>query len=138
MNRNEFRELARVRLAEAKVLLDGGYVDGAYYLSGYAIECALKACIARQTRRYDFPPRPNLARDMYTHNVRDLVFQAGLREELGDMLAGCTIFERHWTAVRDWSEESRYVRSWPQAATGLYVAITDRRHGVLRWLRQHW
>jgi HEPN domain-containing protein len=86
VNRDEFRELARIRLIEAKVLLDSGHYDGAYYLCGYAVECALKASIARKTSRHDFPPKPNLVRDMYTHNVRDLVFQAGLRETLADMV----------------------------------------------------
>ena len=46
MNRNEFQELAEVRIGEAGVLLAGGKSDGAYYLAGYAVECALKACVA--------------------------------------------------------------------------------------------
>ena len=46
VNRWEFRELATLRLAEAKALLDAGLPDGAYYLAGYAVECGLKACIA--------------------------------------------------------------------------------------------
>src|SRR3712207_6924003 len=49
-----FRSL---RLAEARALLDAGFPDGAYYLAGYGVECGLKACIARQTRQHDFPPR---------------------------------------------------------------------------------
>jgi HEPN domain-containing protein len=43
LNRRDFQELALVRLNEAKVLLDAGHFDGAYYLAGYAVECALKA-----------------------------------------------------------------------------------------------
>lgn len=58
MNRREFRELTTLRLAEARALLDAGLPDGAYYLAGYAVECALKACISRQTRQHDFPPAP--------------------------------------------------------------------------------
>ena len=56
MNRNDFRELAGIRLGEAKVLLDSDRYDGAFYLADYAVECALKACISRLTRRFDFPP----------------------------------------------------------------------------------
>jgi hypothetical protein len=138
VNRRDFQELARVRLAEAKLLLDNSMYDGAYYLSGYAIECALKACIARQTRQHDFPPKPNAVRDMYTHNVRDLVLRAELRDELDVAILGCPIFERNWFTVRDWSEESRYGRTSGPAAWGLYSAIVDRRHGVLRWLRRRW
>lgn len=43
LSRSDFQRLADVRIAEAKVLLDAGMWDGAYYLAGYAVECALKA-----------------------------------------------------------------------------------------------
>jgi HEPN domain-containing protein len=44
MNRDDFQQLADVRIAEAAVLLAQGNYDGAYYLAGYAVECGLKAC----------------------------------------------------------------------------------------------
>ena len=47
MNRLEFQQLAEVRVREAEALLAVGLWDGAYYLAGYAVECALKACILR-------------------------------------------------------------------------------------------
>ena len=52
-------------LKRQKALLDGGYPAGAYYLMGYAVECALKACIAKQTKRYDFPPKPSSVNAIY-------------------------------------------------------------------------
>lgn len=55
MNRAEFQELAVIRLNDAKILLDNHRYDGAYYLTGYVVESALKACIANRTREYDFP-----------------------------------------------------------------------------------
>lgn len=57
MDRKGLQELSNVRLKEAKALLKVGMADGAYYLAGYAVECALKACIAKETRRYDFPDK---------------------------------------------------------------------------------
>ncbi len=50
MNRSDFQRLTRLRLDEAKVLLANERYQGAYYLIGYAVECALKACIAKQTK----------------------------------------------------------------------------------------
>ena len=50
MNRADFQKLAEIRLEEAATLLNAGKFDGAYYLSGYAVECGLKACIAKQTK----------------------------------------------------------------------------------------
>jgi HEPN domain-containing protein len=57
VDRKGLQELSNVRLKEAKALLKVGMADGAYYLAGYAVECALKACIAKETRRYDFPDK---------------------------------------------------------------------------------
>jgi HEPN domain-containing protein len=66
-----------MRIADARVLLRAGRHQGAYYLSGYAVECGLKACIAKQVRRYDFPDRKTVA-DSYTHNLDQLLKVAGL------------------------------------------------------------
>ena len=138
MNRDDFRQLTRVRLAEAEFLLGGGYFDGAYYLSGYAVECALKACIARKTRRHDFPPKPTDVRDMYTHDLGRLVRLAGLESDRLTLVQSCSVFELNWSTVKDWSEESRYSHSGRDFAENLYLSITDRRHGIMRWLRKHW
>jgi HEPN domain-containing protein len=40
MNRADFQKLAELRIREAKVLLDSKHYEGAYYLAGYAVECA--------------------------------------------------------------------------------------------------
>jgi hypothetical protein len=45
--RRDFRTLAELRAEEARVLLRSRRQLGAYYLAGYAVECALKACIAK-------------------------------------------------------------------------------------------
>jgi len=41
--RLEFQQLARMRLRDARVLLANGNLEGAYYLTGLAVECAIKA-----------------------------------------------------------------------------------------------
>lgn len=57
MNRQDLQSLSRIRARDSKVLLDGGSFAGGYYLMGYAVECAIKAAIAKQTKRYEFPNR---------------------------------------------------------------------------------
>ena len=54
MDRQDFQRLASLRRREAKNLLNSGLYDGAYYLSGYAVECGLKACLvdAKSIRNY--------------------------------------------------------------------------------------
>src|SRR5919106_3680906 len=43
-----------------------GEPSGAYYLAGYAVECGLKACIAKQVRRHEFPDRTTVNQS-HTH-----------------------------------------------------------------------
>jgi hypothetical protein len=50
-NRREFQQLARMRLRDARVLMRHGNLEAAYYLTGRAVECAVKACIAKGTKR---------------------------------------------------------------------------------------
>jgi hypothetical protein len=52
MFRKDFQDLAMVRVRDGEVLMDAGLFDGAYYLGGLAVECALKACIAKATQHY--------------------------------------------------------------------------------------
>lgn len=87
MNRSDLQALARVRLAEAQALVRAARPDGAYYLAGYAVECALKACIARQTQRYEFPDK-KIVDASYTHNLKELVRVANLEDLRRDCRQG--------------------------------------------------
>jgi HEPN domain-containing protein len=137
MNRSDLMELARIRLKEADVLLQNDQYDGAYYLSGYVVECGLKACIAKQTNRYDFPDK-EMVNQSYTHSLTRLVKVAGLALALEAEMNRDSEFANNWAVVKDWSEGSRYERHAEKEVKALYVAITNRRHGVLKWIRQHW
>jgi len=136
MNRKELQQLAAVRLREAKVLLSANAPDGAYYLAGYAVECALKACIAKKTRRYDFPQKDTVNLS-YSHDMKTLLIPAGL--DLDHQTAmRWPDFARNWTTVAKWKAESRYTRHSIQEAQELLDAITYSRSGVLQWIKQYW
>ena len=138
MNRNDLQNLSRLREKEAKVLLDNGCFAGAYYLLGYAVECALKACIAKQIRRYDFPDL-TLVRDSYTHNLEKLLNLSGLKNDLQREFRTHPNLEVNWTTVKDWSEQTRYNNVISEnSARDFYSAVTARGHGVLSWLRKRW
>ncbi|HYP09337.1 MAG TPA: hypothetical protein VER03_24140 [Bryobacteraceae bacterium] len=49
MTRQDLQELAEMRLADAEALLVAGRYSGAYYLAGYAVECAIKAHVSRSS-----------------------------------------------------------------------------------------
>jgi HEPN domain-containing protein len=76
MRRGDLRRLSRLRIHEARILLRAGGFQGAYYLAGYAVESALKACIAQQFQRHDIPDR-KLVNDVYTHDMDKLLDLAG-------------------------------------------------------------
>ncbi len=54
-SKSDFQALAGIRIREARVLLSAGEFDGALYVGGYAVECALKAIIAKSIPAHTFP-----------------------------------------------------------------------------------
>jgi len=138
MHRNELKRLSRLRLREARLLLRAGAHQGAYYLAGYAVECPLKACIAKQFQQHDIPSR-KLVNDAYTHDLDKLLDLAGLRPALQQDVGAYPPFQTNWYVVKDWKETTRYNPGVTQEeARELYAACTARRHGVLAWLRERW
>ena len=137
MNRNDLKLLAVTRLREAKVLLANGEYSGAYYLAGYVVECALKACIAKRTQRPEFPDKKRTDKS-WTHNLEALLGAAELQASLQAESKSKPRFSSNWDVVKDWSETSRY-KNWNQReAEELIRAVSESKHGVLTWLKHHW
>ena len=134
--RREFQRLARMRLSDARVLMRSGNLEATYYLTGLAVECALKACIAKNTKRHDFPPNQTAVREIYTHDLVKLVGAAKLQASLDANGRANTSFRNNWDVVKDWSVNSRYAVSGLNARE-LYAAVAGR-NGVMQWLRQRW
>ena len=78
---------------------------------GYAIECALKAYIAKQTKRHDFPRDRKFVNDIYTHDLDKLLRVSGLEPEYRKEIKRNPSFELNWMIVKDWSEQARYATS---------------------------
>src|ERR1017187_798057 len=136
MNRADLQRLSRTRSREARALLDAKYPSGAYYLAGYSVECALKACLAKQTRRYDFPDKRNVLQS-YTHNIHDLLHHANLETAMLMDSAGVLALGDNWIKAKEWSELSRYQEKTQSEAEQLLRAILGK-NGVLPWLMQRW
>jgi len=137
-SRAEFQELSEQRLAEAKVLLDQGKWDGAYYLAGYAVELALKACIIKALLATDEFPEKGFTNDCYTHAVGKLVKLAKLKDAQKIATDADPDLLANWTLAEAWSEEKRYHRIDKHEAEDLYTAIADAAHGVLPWIKTQW
>ena len=58
-NGDDYPDAARKHLEDAKVLLAGSRPDGAAYLAGYVVECALKTVVQLATGRSSHKARPD-------------------------------------------------------------------------------
>ena len=137
MDRRDLQALSNIRMNEAQGLLSLGLYDGAYYLAGYAVECALKACIAKETRRHEFPDKRR-ADSSHTHSLIDLVRYANLEASRQELARRDLEFQEKWDTVKSWSEQSRYRRHSPQEAKDLVEAVCNRRHGIVAWVKLYW
>jgi len=138
MNRSDFQTISKRRTLEAKALLNAGQYAGAYYLMGYSIECALKACVAKLVKRYDFPEK-GFANDAFTHDLEKLIRLTGLGPEFEKERKANAALESNWAVVKDWSEASRYDLTITEAqARDLFSACTARINGVLPWIKKRW
>ena len=137
MDRRDFQELSRLRLREARALMKLRLPDGAYYLAGYAVEFALKACVAKRTRRHEFPDKKR-TEAVYTHKLAQLVNEAGIKQALADEARRDPGFNDNWNILQLWSEQSRYETHPLEEAEALLQAINNRKHGVLACIKRHW
>lgn len=70
MNRTDLQNLAEERVGDAQALFASSRYGGAYYIVGYAVECGLKACIAKLTRAEDFYDKKLAGKSSYTRLTR--------------------------------------------------------------------
>ncbi len=131
-DRATFQQLAQDRLAEARLLLKRGHASGAYYLAGYAIECALKARIAAGFRSDEIPELRTVQK-IYTHDMSVLVGLAGLSKDLEENLD----LYRRCPIVKSWSESARY-KIWNDDDASAIVGAIDGEDGIFAWLRSRW
>jgi HEPN domain-containing protein len=139
VNRIQLRQLAEDRILDAERLLSGGRFSGAYYMTGYAVECGLKACILAhveatgaifQDRKY--------AERCWTHNLEDLLVLANLKPTLEADAAANAVFSANWAVAKDWTETSRYAQKTQPEAQTIYDAVATDPDGVLSWIRKLW
>lgn len=128
--------MASERLKDAGALLYAGRYAGAYYVSGYVVECALKACIAAKTRQDEFPPKD--AARYYIHDLPKLLAIAGLEQEFTEEATNDPEFRENWSFVKDWSEEARCESRDENQAREILRAIGNDQNGVFQWLKRSW
>ena len=105
---------------------------------GYVIECALKACIAKQAKADEFPNK-ELANKVYTHDLNTLLDYSGLKIDFQRESAVNRSFATYWNIVQLWRESTRYELGVSEPTVQqFYLAVTDSTNGILQWLQKSW
>jgi len=131
------QSLAQEKLEDATALVGDNRWSNGYYLAGYAVELALKACIAKAFKAETIPDR-NLVNATYQHNFKNLVGTAGLSAELRNKEQADAGFAANWGVVNSWSPDARYASATEQDAKELLRAISDEKDGVFEWIKVFW
>ena len=142
MDKKQLQKIAKMRLQDARALLGRKRWSGAYYLSGYVIECALKACLLKHLGESDavFGEPGYLKRlaECWTHDLAKLVTLAGLDSDFGAARGANPVLEKYWVIAKDWSETSRYEEKTEIEARVLFEAVSHKPDGVFLWIQSRW
>jgi HEPN domain-containing protein len=101
----ELDNIASARIDDAKTLLAAGRFDSASYLSGYAVEVALKARICRTLQWMGFPSTNaefQGYKSFQTHELQVLLRLSGHEARIKETHA------RSWNVVETWTVDVRY------------------------------
>ena len=137
LTKADLEALAALRLADAIFLQQVGRSSSAYYLAGYAVELALKACIAKAFQPNVIPDKAFLS-SIYTHSLEQLLGLAGLAQQFKLESGADPQLAAAWGVASKWTEESRYDMWDCISAANLLGAIADPDHGVYQWVKKHW
>jgi HEPN domain-containing protein len=137
LTKSDLEKLAQIRLEDSVFLLQAGRSSSAYYLAGYAVELALKACISKLIQAYVIPEKAFITA-IYTHRLDNLLSVAGLLPEFNADAKADAEFAAYWAITSKWTEESRYEFWDPMSAATLLQAIHEPNHGVFQWVKKHW
>jgi hypothetical protein len=137
LTKKDLEKLSETRLADAIHLFRGKRYSAAYYLSRYAVELVIKACIAGIFQANVIPEK-SLVNAVYSHKLDELLGLAGIRMALQNDMGTDPALSAAWGIASKWNETSRY-EMWDQfAAASLIKAVGNEQHGVLQWLKKHW
>jgi hypothetical protein len=137
LTKADLEALALMRLEDAILLFKAGRASSAYYLAGYAVEMALKACIAK-TFQPDVIPDKAFVLEIYTHSLEKLLGTAGLTAQFAADSKADPQLAAAWGIASKWTEGSRYMLWDSLTVNNLIAAIADPQHGVFQWVKKHW
>lgn len=135
---DQWEDLARDELESAQAMLAARKWKNAYQHAGISVECALKCRIMRVFGMNQWPERSE-RRDLYTHDLEDLLAICGLEDAINDDLLSDqpSLHAQAWLIIKDWNINMRYhvPSAFPQAMAKSAVEAIDTM-GLVTWLLQ--
>lgn len=139
--RSELKELAKIRLKEAKALFACELYDGSRYLAGYVVELSLKARICKVLDTDNYPESGELSRLFMTHKFDVLLRLAGLERRFERAQIDNPNLLTNWSLVTEWTSAFRYRpvgSSSKQHAQQIITALEDKKDGIFTWMKKYW
>jgi hypothetical protein len=148
----EIYDLAHQRLEEAKVLLENGMCDGAFYLAGYSVELMLKWKICKSFSidnlySIDQPSMPliegvkELKSATKIHNLYTLLLFSGLRSKFDEEKdQNQNLFKTNSLLMSVWNENVRYKPCGTFETNDvrtLLELLSNEETGFLKWIENN-
>jgi HEPN domain-containing protein len=134
---DDLKSISECKLADAVFLLNHGRWSNSYYLAGYCVEIALKACVAKQIVGQVVPLR-SIVDGFHSHDFRRLAGLAGLMASLKHKESEDNAFASYWALAQQWEPSSRYESTDKLSAQYMIHALTEQKSGVYQWIRTQW
>jgi hypothetical protein len=132
--RQDLLRLSEQWMQDARILLAAQRFPGAYHVGGLALECLLKAKIAKSIQAEEFPDK-EFARKAWDHDPASLL-KLGELDRFMDRAKPAV--QVNWATVKDWTVDSRYTVVVSSATVNAFLdALDDANDGILLWLRSH-
>lgn len=97
----------------------------------------MKACIAKNTKQFDFPDKKKV-NESYTHDIIQLIRTTGLHSEYLNEIERDKKFKVNSRIIEDWNENSRYkVDISKEESKNILDCITNKNNGILKWIKQY-
>ncbi len=101
----ELKKIASARLKDAKILYKANRFDGAFYLSGYAVELTLKTKICKILKWNEFPSTNSEFQELQSFKTHSLDLLLKLSGQESRIKIG---YLADWSIVVKWDSEKRY------------------------------
>lgn len=124
-------------MESARVLFKGNQYSDCYHFVHMALEAELKALVARD-RRYNQWPAQKYARDIYSHNLKNLAGLVPEGAELLDAVSKDRNLRLSWKQLCDMQIGKRYTLGMvtKDIARDAILAAENPTYGARAWLRK--